>query len=293
MVTHTHIMLNNLHALTLKQILPCRGDKFRREFSRIGELRSIIPSNVNLMALTATASNSLRRQVMKTLGMRNASVISVPPNKNNIKYIVRQFETLDNSFGPLAKELIVKEGNMEKVLIFCRTINDCSTLYFFFKRKLGCRFTCPASAPDISKYRRVEMFHSCTESSVKEQIITSFTEVESHLKIVVATIAFGMGIDCPNIHRVIHFGPASSIEDYIQETGRAGRDGLPSTAMVWHHIGRRLHMDDCIKKYIENNTMCRRDVLFSDFDGYSHSDMGKKCSCYDVCATVCNCANCS
>ena len=106
-----------------------------------------------------------------------------------------------------------------------------------------------------------------------------------------ATIAYGMGIDCPNI--VIHFGSASSIEDYIQETGRGGRDGLPSTAMVWHHIGSRLHMDDCIKKYIENNTMCRRDVLFSDFDGYSHSDMGKKCSCCDVCATVCNCANCS
>ena len=52
---------------------------------------------------------------------------------------------------------------------------------------------------------------------MKEQIIKSFTELDSHLKIAVATIAFGMGIDCPNIHRVIHFGPASSIEDYIQE----------------------------------------------------------------------------
>ena len=115
MVTHTRIMLNNLHALTLKQILPYRGDKFQHEFSRIRELQSVIPSNVNLMALTAAASNSLRRQVMKTLGMRNASVISVPPNKNKIKFIVRQSETLDNSFGPLAEELIVKEGSMEKV----------------------------------------------------------------------------------------------------------------------------------------------------------------------------------
>ena len=61
------------------------------------------------MALTATASNSLRRQVMQTLGMRNASVISIPPNKNNIKYIVGQFETLDVSFGPLAEEVLVKE----------------------------------------------------------------------------------------------------------------------------------------------------------------------------------------
>ena len=274
-------------------LLICRGDQFRREFSRIGELRSIIPSNVNMMALTATASNSLRRQVMKTLGMRNASVISVPQNKNNIKYIVKKFETLENSFGPLAEELLVKEDSMEKVLIFCQTINDCSTLYFFFKRELGRCFTYPQGAPDISKYRRVEMFHSCTESSVKEQIIKSFTEIDSCLKIVVATIAFGMGIDCPNIRRVIHFGPASCVEDYIQETGRAGRDGLPSTALMWYHIGRRLHMDDCIRKYTENTTMCRRDVLFSDFDGYSHNDIGKKCSCCDICTSICTCANCS
>ena len=155
LLIHSHL----IYAHT-KQILPCRGDEFRREFARIGELRSIIPSNMNLMALTATASNSLQRQVMKTLGMRNASAISIPPSKNNIKYIVGQFTFLDVSFGPLAEEVLVKQGNMEKVLIFCRTINDCSTLYFCFKRKLGHHFICPAHAPDISKYRRVEMFHS-------------------------------------------------------------------------------------------------------------------------------------
>ena len=92
-------------------LLTCRGDQFRREFSRIGELRSIISSNVNMMALTATASNSLRRQVMKTLGMRNAAIISVPPNKNNITYIVRKFEILEILFGALAEEL--KEGSTD------------------------------------------------------------------------------------------------------------------------------------------------------------------------------------
>ena len=69
------------------------------------------------------------------------------------------------------------------------------------------------------KLLRVEMFHSCTESSVKEQIIKSFTDVESHLQIVVATIALEMGLDCPNIRRVIHFGLACCIENYIQVIG--------------------------------------------------------------------------
>ena len=65
-----------------------RGETFRQDFARIGELRSIILNGVKIMALTATASNSLREQIMKTLGMRNASIISISPNKRNIKYSV-------------------------------------------------------------------------------------------------------------------------------------------------------------------------------------------------------------
>lgn len=281
-------------SLLLIHFVNCRGDTFRREFSRIGELRSIVSSNVNMMALTATASRSLRRDVMKQLGMRNSLVVCVSPNKPNIKYVVKRFVTLEESFGSLADELLSKKDNMEKVLIFCRSINDCSTLYFYFKRKLGRSFTCPEGAPDISKYRRVEMFHSCTEQIVKEQIISSFTSIgpESRLKILVATIAFGMGIDCPNIRTVIHYGPAECVESYIQETGRAGRDGLLSTVTMLHHIGRSLSVDECIKSCIENTTVCRRDFLFHDFDEYNHSDFGTKCSCCDICMTMCECENC-
>ena len=140
---------------------------------------------------------------------------------------------------------------MDRVLIFCRSINDCSTLYFYFKKKLGNRFTYPEGAPDLSKYRQVEMYHSCTEASVKDEIIKSFMQPNSHLKIVIATVAFGMGIDCPNIHRIIYFGPPSNVECYIQETERNGRDGLLTNAIL-HHIGRRLVMDECIRKYSVN-----------------------------------------
>ena len=273
-----------------------RGDTFRREFSKIGELRSIIPANVNLMALTATASKTLRTKVMKTLGMRNATVVSMSPDKRNIRYIVKRVSTLEECFGPLADKLVHKQNQMDKILIFCRTIDDCSKLYFYLKRKLlaAGSFTFPSGSPDLSKYRRVEMFHSCTESNVKEHIISSFTssDPETCLKIVVATIAFGMDIDCPNIRHVIHCGPPNCVESYIQETGRAGRNCLLSTATLFHHIGQRLSMDDCIISYTNNTNICRRDSLFLDFEEYDHCNFDTKCLCCDMCMSKCDCDQC-
>ena len=72
---------------------------------------------------------------------------------------------------------------------------------------------------------------SCTDPVVKENIVSLFT-TESTLRIVIATVAFGMGIDCHDIRQVIHFGPSSGIESYVQETGRAGRDNLSSLAVL-------------------------------------------------------------
>jgi ATP-dependent DNA helicase RecQ len=75
------------------------------------------------------------------------------------------------------------------------------------------------------------MFTSVTDSEIKEEIIKLFTK-ESDLRIVVATIAFGMGIDCGDVREVIHVGAPDDVESYIQETGRAGRDSLAALAML-------------------------------------------------------------
>ena len=74
------------------------------------------------------------------------------------------------------------------------------------------------------------MYMSCTDPVVKEDIVSLFTR-ESTLRIVVATVAIGMGIDCPNVRQVIQFGPLNDIESYVQETGCAGRDNLQSLAI--------------------------------------------------------------
>ena len=89
---------------------------------------------------------------------------------------------------------------------------------------LGQHFTILASAPDLAKYRVVDMYTRCTETHVKETILKSFSAPDGNLRVVIGTIAFGMGLDCPDVQEVIHWGPSADIESCIQEIGRAGRD---------------------------------------------------------------------
>lgn len=70
--------------------------------------------------------------------------------------------------------------------------------------------------------------HACTESSIKDQVLNSFRDPTSVLRVVIATVAFGMGLDCPNFRKLFHWGQPDNIESYLQETGRAGWDGLAS-----------------------------------------------------------------
>ena len=108
------------------------------------------------------------------------------------------------------------------------------------------------------------MFTSCTEG-VKNQILKSFTSPTSPLRVVIATIAFGMGIDCPDIRQIVHLGPPDDIEGYLQATGRAGRDGKQSEALLLN------------KK---------------SFDNYVTPSFRSKCMCCDVCTKLCSCNNC-
>lgn len=78
------------------------------------------------------------------------------------------------------------------------------------------------------------MYTRCTECSVKEAILKSFCNVDGNLRVVIGTIAFGMGIDCPNVRHIIHWGPSADIESYVQETGRSGRDEFLSRAVLFH-----------------------------------------------------------
>ena len=191
------------------------------------------------MALTATATKPTRSYVCDKLGMVKPFVLSHRPSKPNLKYVVcKKGPSLEEDFAPLVEEIRQKREHMERTIIFCRTYDGCAHIYMYLERRLGKEATDPIGAPNLARFRLVDMFTACTTKGVKETILSQFC-TDSQLRVVVATIAFGMGLDCPDVRRIVHWGPPSDVEAYIQETGRAGRDGLPCDAVL-HYTGTDL-----------------------------------------------------
>ena len=103
-------------------ILICRGDSFRTILTRIGELRSILPEGVPIMALTATATKDLRRSVMATISMQSPHVIAINPCKSNLMYTVLSFESIERSFRPIVERLRKERIHMPRILIYGRSV---------------------------------------------------------------------------------------------------------------------------------------------------------------------------
>ena len=167
----------------------------KHNYLRVGEIRSLLPPKVKEMALTATLSSTSREHVQRILGMCNPCVLTLSPCKDNIVYCVTRITSLGDAFIPLVEEIQVKRTSTARSVIFCRTMEDCATLYLFFRQKLEQAFTEPVGVPDLSMYRLIDMFHGHNEVSVRENIVKLFTSL-SQLRIVICTVSFGMGIDC-------------------------------------------------------------------------------------------------
>ena len=127
-----------------------------------------------------------------------------------------------------------------------------------FKNALAVDFTEPPGSPDLSMFRVVDMYMSCTEEVVNEEIIKAFTHNTS-LPIVAATVSLGMGVHCFGVREVIHLG-------LPDDADRAGRDGSPALALLLLKPRSNRHAERSIVEYSLNSTECRRDVLFRNFD---------------------------
>ena len=121
-------------------------------------------------------------------------------------------------------------------------------IYLFFKSRLRQQFTHPIGAPDQSRHCLVDMFTSCTHPDVKNEITKYFNNISAKLRVLIATIAFSMGLDCPDVHHVIHWGSSTDVEMYLQETGQAGRNGNKAIAIL-HNISSQYHVDDLMSQY--------------------------------------------
>lgn len=271
-----------------------RGECFRKDYSHLNEIRSIIPENVHVMALTATAMKATRRCIVRSLDMRKPSIIYVPPVKSNIYYAVagKPEGGICEAFQPIVDHL-VSNRNMGRMIIFCKTYDDVINIHGFLKRKLGHFFTEPRGSDDYVCYRVVDMYTHCTHESVKSKIIHQFTK-DSPLRVIVATIAFGMGINCKDVRYVVHWGLPEDAEMYVQESGRAGRDGLLSCALIFKKqsdLNKRYTTEHMIEYCTNKSSICRRLLLFQDFPDCEFKANG--CKCCDVCMQSCDCGNCN
>ena len=144
----------------------------------------------------------------------------------------------------------------------------CSDLYVYFLSKLGKDSYYPLGAPEVSDHRLFGMFHANTPVHNKDVILRSMLVEDGVVRIVFATVALGMGVNFVGLHRTIHYGAPSSIEDLFQESGRAGRSGEPAKSTVYWQPSDAKRKQDlsnprnveelAVRNYLENDRVCRR-----------------------------------
>lgn len=281
-------------AIILNIIFIYRGESFRPEYKRLGEVRALIPSDVNVMALTATASNDTRSDIIATLCMEHPTIISTSPHKKNIKYVVKEKGSMEDFVKMVSGAIDNLRTCMPRIIIFCKRYLECARMYSLFRYYLADGFTEPPKSPDLAKNRIVDMYCKCTEASVKESIIQNFCDPKGSVRVIIATIAFGMGLDCPDVRQTVLWGAPSDMEAMIQQTGRAGRDGLLSCALLLH-CKRDIHLvSEPMQQFCQSSDLCRRHMLFCRFDKYEHINKPcTPCRCCDVCEKTCCCVNCT
>ena len=189
------------------------GHDFRPEYVQLGRLRELFPG-VPIMACTATADPETRDDVRLRLGLADAAVFVTGFDRPNIRY------TVVEKREPLHQLLRFLEGHAEE-----------SGIVYCLSRRRTEEVAEKLSAHGVS----AAAYHAGLPADERRRVQDAFARDD--VKVVVATVAFGMGIDKSNVRFVVHHDLPKTVESYYQETGRAGRDGLPAEALLLFGLG--------------------------------------------------------
>ena len=249
------------------------------------------------MALTATASQSTVTNICESLCMYNCHIIMKLPNRENITFSVHNKPNeLIDMLLPIVNDIKCNTYKSKKTIIFCCTYAECGMIFQSLAEALGDEGCLFISGEDGHVSTACDIFSAATEPSRKDGIICDFTSLNRPLRVVIATTAFGMGLDAPDVRTVIHWGPPHTIEGYVQESGRCGRDKKNASAMLFY-TGKDFSgfsaPNKSIKQYCNNDDKCRREVLMNEFQqGCYPKKPILPHLCCDICTKMCTCDDC-
>lgn len=195
------------------------GRDFRREYGRLSEVREKLGSPP-VLAFTATAGREMQQRILKSLGIEDAEVFVRDVDRPNIA-LLRWRCAADQRAGEIASLLGIPQLQGQKAMVFVPSTNVGEELQAAL-RDLGLE---------------VPLYHSkLGDAWERQELVKRFLgQSKPSVDQIICTNAFGMGLDVPNVRLVIHWQQSASVEDQLQEFGRAGRDGKPSVAVMFHN----------------------------------------------------------